>query len=89
MAAEPGVYMLVSGASVYLGGWVMVGKGKGKGQGQVLLGASSNVELEQTFLRLLLGFIGTVYGVTINYLGVLGDAYLTPVVALGYFYVVY
>ena len=59
------------------------------GKGQVLFGASSNVELEQTFLRLLLVFIGTAYGLTINYLGVLGDAYLTPVVALGYFYVIF
>jgi two-component system sensor histidine kinase RpfC len=59
------------------------------GKGQVLFGASSNVELEQTFLRLLLVFIGTVYGVTINYLGVLGDENLTPVVALGCFYVVF
>ena len=59
------------------------------GRGQVLFGASSNVELEQTFLRLLLVFIGTAYGLAISYWGVFDDEYLTPVVTLGYFYVIF
>ena len=59
------------------------------GKGQVLFGASSNVELEQTFLRLLLVFIGTAYGLAIHFWGVFDNDYLAPVVALGYFYVIF
>jgi len=58
------------------------------GKGQALFGASINLELEQTFLRLLLVLIGTVYGLVINYWGVFDEGYLTSVVALGYFYVI-
>jgi len=57
--------------------------------GQSLFGVSMNVELEQTLLRLLLVLIGTVYGIGINYWGVFDEGYLTPVVTLGYFYVIF
>ncbi len=76
--------MLVFQALVYIGDtWFMIGKG------QALFGASMNVELEQTLLRLLLVLIGMTYGLVINYWGVFDDGYLTSVVALGYFYVIF
>ncbi len=59
------------------------------GKGQALFGASMNVELEQTLLRLLLVIVGTAYGLVINYWGVFDEGYLTSVVALGYFYVIF
>ncbi len=59
------------------------------GNRQSLFGVSMNVELEQTLLRLLLVLIGTVYGIGINYWGVFDEGYLTPVVTLGYFYVIF
>ena len=59
------------------------------GKGQALLGGSMNVELEQTLLRLLLVLIGTAYGLVINYWGVFEEGYLSSVVALGYFYVIF
>ena len=75
--------MLVSCALACIGEYGMGGKG------QALFGAGMNVELEQTLLRLLLVFVGTVYGLMINYWGVFDEGYLTSVVALGYFYVIF
>ena len=57
------------------------------GKARALFGVSMNIELEQTLLRLILVLIGTIYGVTVSYLGVFPEGYLAPVVALGYFYV--
>jgi len=63
--------------------WLMVSKG------QALFGASMNIELEQTLLRLLLVLVGMTYGLVVNYLGVFDEGYLNSVVALGYFYVIF
>ena len=57
--------------------------------GRTLFGSGINVELEQTFLRLLLVLFGTAYGLAIAYKGVFEEGYLTPVVILGCFYVVF
>ena len=59
------------------------------GKGQALFGASMNIELEQTLLRLLLVLVGMTYGLVVNYWGVFGEGYLNSVVALGYFYVIF
>lgn len=59
------------------------------GNGQVLFGSSMNVELQQTLLRLLLVLIGMAYGLLVNYWGVFDEGYLTQVIALGYFYVIF
>jgi len=60
-----------------------------RGKGQTLFGASMNIELEQTLLRLLLVLVGMTYGLVVNYWGVFGEGYLNSVVALGYFYVIF
>ena len=50
---------------------------------------SRNVELEQTIMRLFLVTCGLIYGVKVASWGVFGDEYLTPVVMLGYLYVIF
>ena len=59
------------------------------GSGKTLFGSGISIELEQTFLRLLLVLLGTAYGLVVAYKEVFEDGYLTPVVILGCFYVVF
>jgi two-component system sensor histidine kinase RpfC len=59
------------------------------GNGRTLFGSGISVELEQTFLRLLLVLLGMTYGLVVAYKGVFEEGYLTPVVILGCFYVIF
>ncbi len=50
--------------------------------------AQKNVELEQTFMRLLLVVSGLVYGVVVSTTEVFEAGYLDPIIKVGYFYTI-
>ena len=50
--------------------------------------AQKNVELEQTFMRLLLVVSGLIYGVVVSAMEVFEAGYLDPIIKVGYFYTV-
>jgi len=50
--------------------------------------AQKNVELEQTFMRLLLVVSGLIYGVVVSAMEVFEAGYLDPIIKVGYFYTI-
>ena len=50
--------------------------------------AQKNVELEQTFMRLLLVVSGLIYGVVVSATEIFEAGYLDPIIKVGYFYTV-
>ena len=55
---------------------------------KTLLKGGRNLELEQTFMRLVLVVVAFVYGITVISWGVFEEGKLDKVVALGYLYIV-
>lgn len=56
-------------------------------KGLFLLKKDRNLELEQAFMRLLVGGVAVVYGVTIATLGIVEKDSIHEIVVLGYFYI--